>query len=131
MQIVGSEKLVRIGRFKQELVKKGGNCLAACIPHNQTLVLAALSSNCDVRAVLHQSDVSNERECGDFLGSFLLGFSWTKHTCYDLAKVKEKESLGNSLEVVDLAPGTAYTLLLWRENRSTFSIVSHDNNEYI
>ena len=33
--------------------------------------------------------------------------------------MKEKDSLGSSLEVGDLLPGTAYTLLLWRENRWT------------
>ena len=78
VQIVGSEKLVRIEHFHQVLIKKGGNCMATFISNNHSPVI--------------------------FLKS-----------CWQ--KVKEKDSLGSSLEVGDLLPGTAYTLLLWRENR--------------
>ena len=51
-------------------------------------------------------------------------------------KVKEKDSLGSSLEVGDLLPGTAYTLLLWRENRWTCLSIAmigygnHNNNNF-
>ena len=99
--------------------------LYGCLYCHQSYYTGFKSSKLWCQGSFALGDVLNEWQCGRKREFCYWG--WTvdtpmnlKHTCYDFSKVEEKESLGSSLEVVDLLPGTAYTLLLWRENRWTF-----------